>query len=192
MKKAFLLMSIVAVVITFIPVTQAGHKGHKPKRATFYDRAPVVNVEPIKRTVQVSVPERECWEEEVHYSNTAIDAADAARNVIIGGVIGGVVLARRGRYDAVLKSLSIVRGPPVAPLDPAPHLEETPRIIACQVLLRRSGKRRQRLQSIFDQSDRTGIPPSSQAIIRRVEAWRRSRTHIWSEPDGAPAGDPVP
>lgn len=97
MKKAFLVISIVAVVITFIPVAQAGHKGHKSKRATFYDRAPVIDVEPIKRTVRVSVPERECWEEEVHYSRPAIDAADAARNVFIGGVIGGVIGHQFGR-----------------------------------------------------------------------------------------------
>ena len=91
MRKALLFVGILAVVITFIPVTQAGHRGHKSKGTTFYDRAPVVKVEPIKRMVQVSIPERECWEEEVHYSRPVIDAADAARNVFIGGVIGGVI-----------------------------------------------------------------------------------------------------
>lgn len=97
MRKALLFMSIIAVVITFIPATQAGHKGHASKSATFYDRAPVVDVEPIKRTVRVAIPERECWEEEVHYSNAGIDAADAARNVFVGGVIGGVIGHQFGR-----------------------------------------------------------------------------------------------
>ncbi|MDX1486804.1 MAG: hypothetical protein R3268_01290, partial [Acidiferrobacterales bacterium] len=77
MRKALLFVGIIAVVIAFIPVTQAGHKGHNSRVTTFFDRAPVINVEPIKRTVQVAIPERECWEEEVHYSNTGIDAADA-------------------------------------------------------------------------------------------------------------------
>ncbi len=97
MKKTLLLMCMIVIVMASIPVTQAGHKGHKSKHAAFYDRAPVVDVQPIKRTVRVSVPERECWEEEVHYSGPALDAADAARNVFIGGVIGGVIGHQFGR-----------------------------------------------------------------------------------------------
>lgn len=90
MKKP-LLIAILASLIIIAPIAHAGHKGHKSKRASFYDQATVVDVEPIKRTVQVSVPERECWQEEVHYPVAPIDAADAARNVFVGGIIGGVI-----------------------------------------------------------------------------------------------------
>jgi uncharacterized protein YcfJ len=91
MMKKLLVISVLAMAIIGTPIAQAGHKGHKAKRAAFYDEAEVVSVEPITRTVRISVPERECWEEEVHYSDAPIHAADAARNVFIGGIVGGII-----------------------------------------------------------------------------------------------------
>lgn len=91
MIKKLLVISILAMAIIGIPIAQAGHKAHKVKRGAFYDEAEVVNVEPITRTVRISVPERECWQEEVYYSDAPIHAADAARNVFIGGIVGGII-----------------------------------------------------------------------------------------------------
>lgn len=90
MKKPFLLAVLITAMVV-VPAANAGHKWNKHKHATFYDEARVVDVEPIKRIVHVSVPERECWEEKVHYPTTHIDAADAARNVFVGGIIGGII-----------------------------------------------------------------------------------------------------
>jgi uncharacterized protein YcfJ len=89
--KKLLVISVLAMAIIGTPIAQAGHKGHQVKRGAFYDEAEVVNVEPITRTVRISVPERECWEEEVTYSDAPIHAADAARNVFVGGIIGGII-----------------------------------------------------------------------------------------------------
>lgn len=89
--KKLLVISVLAIAIIGVPVAQAGHKGHKVKRGAFYDQAEVVNVEPITRTVRISVPERECWQEEVRYSDAPIHAADAARNVFVGGIVGGII-----------------------------------------------------------------------------------------------------
>ena len=85
--KKLLVISVLGMAIMGTAIAEAGYKGHKAKRGAFYDEAEVINVEPITRTVRISVPERECWEEEVYYSDAPIHAADAARNVFIGGII---------------------------------------------------------------------------------------------------------
>lgn len=89
--KKLLVISVLAMAIMGSAMVEAGHKGHKVKRGAFYDETEVVNVEPITRTVRTSIPKRECWQEEVYYSDAPIHAADAARNVFIGGIVGGII-----------------------------------------------------------------------------------------------------
>lgn len=52
-----------------------------------YDKAKVIDVEPITRSVRVSTPRRDCWDEEVTY----YDRHESATPVLIGGIIGGVI-----------------------------------------------------------------------------------------------------
>ena len=82
---------MLATTVILASTADAGYRATKHKRAAFYDEVRVVDVEPIKRVVHVSVPVRECWDEEVRYSGAHVDAADAARNVLVGGVIGGII-----------------------------------------------------------------------------------------------------
>lgn len=90
MKRLFLIV-VLATVVVVVPTTYAEHNADRHNHNAFYDEARVMNVEPIKRIVHVSVPDRECWDEEVHYPGAHVDAADAARNVFVGGIIGGIV-----------------------------------------------------------------------------------------------------
>lgn len=56
----------------------------------FYATAKVINIEPIVKNIQVSIPERECWEEEV---SRPVHARQNYRTgkVLFGGLVGGVV-----------------------------------------------------------------------------------------------------
>jgi uncharacterized protein YcfJ len=76
----------------------ADHRGYQ-------DTAKVIDVEPVYRSVEVSYPERECWDETVeHYR------PDRPRytGTVLGGIIGGVMArnishgSRRGRDAATL------------------------------------------------------------------------------------------
>jgi uncharacterized protein YcfJ len=79
-----------ALLMSFSLVAHAGH--HDGYR----DTAKVIDVDPVYRTVEVTEPERSCWEEEVdHY------VPDERRytGTVLGGIIGGVVAnsVSRGR-----------------------------------------------------------------------------------------------
>ena len=52
-----------------------------------YDRAKVISVEPIVRSVHVSTPMRDCWYEGPSY-NAHYESATPA---ILGGIVGGVI-----------------------------------------------------------------------------------------------------
>lgn len=65
-------------------------------RDNYRDTAKVIDVEPIYRSVEVSYPERVCWDEEVEHYHP-----DRPRytGTVLGGIIGGVVANKisRGR-----------------------------------------------------------------------------------------------
>ncbi|MBT3056128.1 MAG: glycine zipper 2TM domain-containing protein [gamma proteobacterium symbiont of Clathrolucina costata] len=75
------------------------------QRDYFHDTAKVIDVEPIYRSVEVSYPERECWDQEVDRYHP-----DGRRytGTVLGGIIGGVVANKisrgrgRGRDAATL------------------------------------------------------------------------------------------
>ena len=53
--------------------------------------ATVVDSTPIFKTVRVTIPRQECWEEEVAYSNRYDDKYRGSGGAIVGGVIGGAL-----------------------------------------------------------------------------------------------------
>ena len=62
---------------------------------TSYEYAPVVDVQPIVRVVQVERPRRECWQEEVYEEHSTGHGHKGplrtAGPTIAGGIVGGVI-----------------------------------------------------------------------------------------------------
>ena len=93
MKKT-LSIALAALVAAGAPGAMADDHGP----GAFRDRARVVHVEPLVRTVQVSDPVRECWDEPVtrtRYHRGRGDG-DSYTPSILGGILGGVVGNRFG------------------------------------------------------------------------------------------------
>ena len=72
---------------------------HRPYDGdSYYDYAKVVRVEPISRTVRVSTPQRECWDEEVtRYEHYRGARSESYTPMIVGGILGGVVGNQLGK-----------------------------------------------------------------------------------------------
>ena len=66
----------------------AGHEnaGHVSQNHVSYDYATVIDAQPIIRTIRVSTPREECWQEQVVY-----EAERAHGNHAVGTVVGGVL-----------------------------------------------------------------------------------------------------
>ena len=65
------------------------YAGHKSKHAQrYHDYAKVTYVEPVYRTVRISRPEQECWDEERVVEREY--GADRTAGGIVGGILGGV------------------------------------------------------------------------------------------------------
>jgi len=87
----YLIASLSAAAIL---ATSGAHAG--THASGFTDRARVVDVEPIIRTVRIEHPRRECWDEEVRHS--AQNHHDhSTGGMIVGGVVGGLVGHTLGR-----------------------------------------------------------------------------------------------
>jgi uncharacterized protein YcfJ len=97
MKKQLSILSGLIMVVSLS--AQAGH----PER--YQDMAKVVDVEPIYRTVEITQPERHCWDEDVdrYHAN-----GKTYTGTVLGGIIGGVVAnavshgSHRGRDAATV------------------------------------------------------------------------------------------
>ena len=79
--------AIIGIMMFTSGAALAGHR-YDSDRNVYFDRAKVINVEPIYTTVRVSVPQEECYQEEVRtpvYNNHSNGTA------VVGGVIGGLV-----------------------------------------------------------------------------------------------------
>ncbi len=84
-----------------------------------YEYAPVVNVQPIVRTVQVERPRRECWEEEVYEEVSAGPGhrpLGTAGPTIAGGILGGVIGHQfgSGRGNDAMTALGALMGAAIA------------------------------------------------------------------------------
>jgi len=69
-------------------ISQKPYQGNKHKQFT---HAKVVDVEPIYKTIRISSPEQQCWNEDVHKPIRRQVRSDRPENVLIGGIIGGVI-----------------------------------------------------------------------------------------------------
>ena len=87
MNRAIGIASTAGLLLTLV---NAGNALANPSKAdSFAIEAPVVNVEPLVRVVQVTVPQEVCWEEPVRYQTR--NGYQSHTPKVIGGIIGGVV-----------------------------------------------------------------------------------------------------
>lgn len=96
MKTPLLIASLITL-LAIAPVSQAGKKMNKHGHNSLYDKARVIDVEPIMERVRVSTPEQDCWQEEVYHPRKQTYHEDSAGNIILGGIIGGVIGNRFGK-----------------------------------------------------------------------------------------------
>jgi uncharacterized protein YcfJ len=102
MKKQLTILSSLLMAASM--TAQAGRAEH------YQDMAKVVNVEPIYRTVEITSPERHCWDEDVEHYHPA---RGSATGTILGGIIGGVVAnavshgSHRGRDAATVAGVML-------------------------------------------------------------------------------------
>jgi len=93
MKSKFILFfTVVAIVIG--PTAMAGENWTANKhrsQAKFVDHARVIKIEPIYRTVRISLPEQECWQEKIHTPVNYRSNKHSTGSMVVGGIIGGVV-----------------------------------------------------------------------------------------------------
>ena len=90
MKKTMLIIFTILSVAMSSSLL-AGPKRHSNQQHGGYiDHAKVVHVEPIYKTVRVTVPEQQCWHEEVR-KPVRHRVRNSSDNAVIGGIIGGVI-----------------------------------------------------------------------------------------------------
>ncbi|MEM7292151.1 MAG: glycine zipper 2TM domain-containing protein [Pseudomonadota bacterium] len=65
-------------------------------KSSYADHAVVTHVEPIYRTVRISEPHQECWDEEI-YRQRRSSHHHSSGSTIVGGIIGGVIGHKIGR-----------------------------------------------------------------------------------------------
>lgn len=91
MNKA--MIAALAGTLAFAPAALAGHKNkhHGDHYDDGVEYAKVVSARPIYRTVRVTQPQRECWDERVVYQERAPYWFDnGAAGTIFGAIAGGV------------------------------------------------------------------------------------------------------
>jgi uncharacterized protein YcfJ len=76
-----------------LSLSMTANAGHRDR---YRDTAKVIDVEPVYHTIEVTDPERHCWNEEVDYYEPG---AKRFTGTVLGGIIGGVVAnsVSRGR-----------------------------------------------------------------------------------------------
>ncbi len=77
--------------------------------------ARVIEAQPIYETIRVSVPERTCWTEQVHYPSQNYSRRSYT-TPILGGIVGGVIGNRfgRGRGNTAMTVAGTVLGASIA------------------------------------------------------------------------------
>ena len=74
-----------------------------------YDYARVVDVDPITKTVRVSQPREECWQEEVIHREPARHHQASSTGTILGGIVGAAIGNRLG-HGKTNKKVGAVAG----------------------------------------------------------------------------------
>lgn len=80
----------------------AGHRG-----GSYTDRAKVLDVEPIYRTVEITTPKRTCWEEDVSYYEPG---QKSYTGTVLGSIIGGVLVSEMHRGRGKGKDAAVLAG----------------------------------------------------------------------------------
>jgi uncharacterized protein YcfJ len=99
MKKQIITLG--AILLATSVAAQAGH----PERYT--DTAKVISAEPIYRTLEITTPERRCWDEPVerYHANQ-----HGYTGTVLGGIIGGVVANKVSRGHGRGRDVATVAG----------------------------------------------------------------------------------
>jgi len=99
MKKQPIILS--AMLLATSLAAQAGHPDQ------YRDMAKVISAEPIYRTVEITTPERHCWDEKVdHYHANN----HGYTGTVMGGIIGGVVGNKISRHPGRGRDMATVAG----------------------------------------------------------------------------------
>jgi uncharacterized protein YcfJ len=88
--------SLISLSVLTSSIALAGHRNDYD-REFFVDQAKVINVDPIYTTVRVSIPQQECYQEEVR---TPVYNRHSDGTAVVGGVIGAIVGHRLGHGKA--------------------------------------------------------------------------------------------
>jgi uncharacterized protein YcfJ len=72
---------------------------HHGKGEHFTDTAKVINVIPVYRTVRITEPVEECYEEVIYHEDYYDDDYRSATPMVAGGIIGGIVGNQFGSGD---------------------------------------------------------------------------------------------
>ena len=99
MKKP--LITLGAILLATSVTAQAGHPEH------YRDTAKVISAEPIYRTVEITTPERHCWDEPVERYHAG---SHGYTGTVLGGIIGGVVANKVSRGHGRGKDVATVAG----------------------------------------------------------------------------------
>lgn len=98
---------LIPVILALVSTPLAARPWHeRPAPPVVYDKARVVEVQPIMEVVQVPTEHRECWTEEVHGSRTRRSHG----GTVLGGIIGGVIGNHMGKGDASATAAGTIIG----------------------------------------------------------------------------------
>ena len=90
MNKTTITIAIIASLST-TAIAHASPKWKRDHQQGFWDHARVINVEPVIRHIQISTPNRNCWQEEVRHPVTIQRGPNRASSTLVGAIIGGVI-----------------------------------------------------------------------------------------------------
>lgn len=113
MRKLTLHAVMVTSVTLFSTASLAGHQfDNYSQRKHFTDTAKVTSVVPIYKTVRVSQPGEQCYDEFVDYDDYYQDDYESATPMIAGGVLGGILGNQfgKGRGKTIMTVAGAVLG----------------------------------------------------------------------------------
>lgn len=87
MKNILTTIGLTTVLALSSPALFAGNKQYQSKN-NFEDTAHVTHVEPLYKTVRVSTPQRECWQQQ---QRSNYNQQKSYTSTIAGSIVGGVV-----------------------------------------------------------------------------------------------------
>ncbi|MDX1512763.1 MAG: glycine zipper 2TM domain-containing protein [Gammaproteobacteria bacterium] len=92
-----------ALLMTSLALATAAHADEGRYQGydsdAFKDYAEVIDVQPIRTTLRVATPRRECWDEEVEYRHRGYGHGYSHTPMILGGILGGVAGHQFGKGD---------------------------------------------------------------------------------------------